>query len=1488
MKKITLILFALFTCWQINAQVSSYSFSQSTGTYTEITGGTVLGTATNDDTSFNAQTIGFSFVYNGVTYTQFSVNSNGFIALGATAVSSYNALSAGTSNNVVSALNGDLNGSATGELSYQLSGTAPNQVLTIQWKNYRHYNATGDVNNFQIKLYETTNVVEIVYGAFTQNATNRTREVGLRGASSADFNNRTTTTNWSATTAGATNAASCSLTTAVVPSSGSIFTWTPPSCAAPGGFAVSALTTTSATISWNAAVPVPGTGYEYYYSDVNTAPAGAGTPTTALTENLSALNPNTTYYVWLRSDCGGGTFSAWAGPFSFFTGYCIPSSTTGDSYVDNFTTSGGSLNISNLTSGFTTGGYLNGTSQVVESYETGSFDFNATIVGGTVGFAIWIDWNNNLAFEAGEKVFNTTTYSDGPFNGTITVPGGTALGDYRMRITTDWNALNPSNPCAAASRAEFEDYTLTVGAQPSCLPPNTIIASNITSGSVDLSWTDGSGGLQFDYEYVIQAPGIGVPTGAGAQIGDIEVIGESFDIDGNPLTPNTLYEVYVRSDCGTFSSWAGPITFRTACEAFTVPFTEGFNSTSPTEACWTILDVNADGDAFSSIWNTNYTTNPYEGDQSAIIYTDFNGGANDDWLISPTITLTGNQRLKFHYRVQSATEPNDFELLLSTTGNTPASFTNTLIASTSYSNITYVEQVVDLSAYTGDVNIAWHVPAAGLDGWRLYIDNVIVEDIPSCVEPNTILASNVTSSTVDLSWTDGSGGAQPNYEYAIQAPGTGIPAGAGAQVTGVTIVGEGFDVNGNPLAANTTYEVYVRSDCGGGDFSPWIGPITFTTLCNTFVAPYTEGFENGGTIPSCWNMSGSENWLFANTPGFNHIGNNGVITGSTTSGGYFAWVDDSSPNTTNATLTSPLIDVTALAVPRLTFFELSNNEGANPNSTLNVEVWDGAAWNAMATYNTNTNGWEKRVIDLSSLTITGNVQVRFIIVESSSFYDDIAIDDVTIEETPSCLEPTLFNVNTVGTDNVIVSWTAGATETEWEYVIQAQGTGVPAGAGISTTTNPLTISGLTPNTPYEIYIRAICSVTEQSIWVGPFNVRTNIEVICGTPVNTTYCYTDNDTTSWTFTSSDGSPLRVTFNAGQVEDSWDELIVLDSDGVTQLYNGYGAAGNLTGLTFDSTGDTITIKISADGSTNCADSAYTSWNFDVVCATCVNPTATYTIVPDCANAQYSIDVDLTNLGTATSVTISDGTTTLPAISALGVQTFGPYADGANTTITITNNQDGACSVNSGALTNLCPPANDECVNAIPVDCGDVVTGSTANGATNSGNNTSADVWYSYSGAAGDITVSLCNNTNFDSYLRVFDACGGTQIAFNDDDCAAQSSITFTANGTSTYYIMVEGFGTNVGNFEMAVTCVLSNGDFNANSFSAYPNPVKDVLNISYATEISSVRVINMIGQEVLSKNINATSSQVDMSQLSAGTYIVNVTLGDTIKTLKVVKQ
>ena len=110
-----------------------YEFASSSGTYTEIISGTVHGTPSNDDTSFNAIELGFTFNYDGVDYTQVSIQSNGFIAMGPTVSSSYTPLSTGSSNNVVAVLGRDIEGNdTTSELMSKVEGTAPDRVFTIQ------------------------------------------------------------------------------------------------------------------------------------------------------------------------------------------------------------------------------------------------------------------------------------------------------------------------------------------------------------------------------------------------------------------------------------------------------------------------------------------------------------------------------------------------------------------------------------------------------------------------------------------------------------------------------------------------------------------------------------------------------------------------------------------------------------------------------------------------------------------------------------------------------------------------------------------------------------------------------------------------------------------------------------------------------------------------------------------------------------------------------------------------------------------------------------------------------------------------------------------------------------------------------------------------------------------------------------------------------------------------------------------------------------
>jgi uncharacterized repeat protein (TIGR01451 family) len=86
------------------------------------------------------------------------------------------------------------------------------------------------------------------------------------------------------------------------------------------------------------------------------------------------------------------------------------------------------------------------------------------------------------------------------------------------------------------------------------------------------------------------------------------------------------------------------------------------------------------------------------------------------------------------------------------------------------------------------------------------------------------------------------------------------------------------------------------------------------------------------------------------------------------------------------------------------------------------------------------------------------------------------------------------------------------------------------------------------------------------------------------PVNTTFCYDDNAIEEYTYVSSDGSELVLTVNSGNVENIFDEFIVLDSDG-TELYNGYGNQGDLSGLIFQSSGDSITVQVVSDFTINC---------------------------------------------------------------------------------------------------------------------------------------------------------------------------------------------------------------------------------------------------------------------------------------------------------------
>jgi hypothetical protein len=125
------------------------------------------------------------------------------------------------------------------------------------------------------------------------------------------------------------------------------------------------------------------------------------------------------------------------------------------------------------------------------------------------------------------------------------------------------------------------------------------------------------------------------------------------------------------------------------------------------------------------------------------------------------------------------------------------------------------------------------------------------------------------------------------------------------------------------------------------------------------------------------------------------------------------------------------------------------------------------------------------------------------------------------------------------------------------------------------------------------------------------------------------------------------------------------------------------------------------------------------------------------------------------------------------------------------------------------------NEICFNAETVSCGSVVTGSTVGASvdvaptclTSSG--TGGGRWYAFSSATDEeVTFSLCNS-DYDSKIRVYTgACDALVcVTGNDDFCALQSQVTTATAAGVTYYVLVHGFSTAEGNYELAVTCAVT---------------------------------------------------------------------------------
>ena len=1095
---------------------------------------------------------------------------------------------------------------------------------------------------------------------------------------------------------------------------------------------------------------------------------------------------------------------------------------------------------------------------------TGSYD----------SFSIAVDWvvggGNPWSTEA-DLTITTTAGSitiDPPTTGSLNNNDSTTLtfeGDLAgiYDTTTDGYIDLVLNQSFGGSDADWSNIVVTLFESPTCVPPAGIASSNATTTSIDLIWTAGGSETTWNLEWNAAAD---FTPGNGEEEGSVTVnTTPATALTG--LTPFSNYFLYYQADCAGngLSEWVGPFNFLTGyCES---------------------IPSSNDGDGISQV-QLGTETFTSAGD---VVFEDFT---------SPTVDLaagvTANFQITFAtgfgYDVNVWIDFNNdlvfdnvTELVFQgeTTNANPTNF-----------DASFVMPNVPLGVYNmrmGSADFGQDPPNACFNGtYGVTADfTVNITTAPNCIPASALIAENITETTADLSWTDlGGTGVTWDLEWGPD----GFTPGTGIAVNGLTT--PNLILTG--LSAGTSYDYYVLTNCASST-STVSGPSNFITA------------TPGETCANAFPMT-----VEALCDGTNSITFNFANGGDTEANGENPSCDDFGNFGYFMSFTAPPVGSVVI-----------NFDGAADN--IGLEVYDSCGGTAVSNcINNDLDAGDNSGV-IGGLT-PGNTYVAVIWRDAQS-----GTADVCIEAGPACPFPIDLDALNVGEDSADLSWTENGTATSWN--IEWGPTGFAQGTGTDingVTVNPFSLTGLTENTAYDFYVQAICT-TETSNFSGPFTFTTTpqssftLDCAIGGPLTQDYCYENGGADNpfiFTFSSTDGTPLNLTFNSGNVENNWDELVVLDSDGTpfpgfAAADDNYGAGGDISGLTFQATGDTISFFINSDGSVSCGSGSaalVAGINYTVSCATCINPEATYTVIDDCENGdQFLIDVNISTLGDANTLTISNninGDTT--PVTTPNTYQVGPFLFNEDVIITVSNDDDNNCVINSSAIRLLaCPPANDNPCGATVAIVNDSFlcvesTPGTLTAATDSGipagscnGDPDDDVWFQF---VAQEEIQLISIANFPDFENIDHAIySGTCDALVELSCSAFEYSTVTPNLTigDTYFVRVFSGGSTPEsiNFDLCITpyvapinvaCDLAENYCSGNDASdilysyntvgvlpgegqidclfTTPNPTYSVLQIGSSGDI----LIEMVQNTAFDGNDNPIGDGLDVDFLLWGPY------------------
>lgn len=785
------------------AQTLNYNLfgaSNVAGTYTDLgTAGSVIATPNNDDANSAATPIGFTFNFNGTAFTDFILNTNGFLKLGTVApaapyfyggpqVITSGPLNTAAETNLILPLNMDLEGTATTEYRVATTGAAGSRVTTIQWENVSDKivsAATGKQFasiSFQVRLYETSNRIELVYGASTAGPgpdVFKSAAVGIKGSGNT-------------------------ATTSILVTKGSVQTWDLASFVA-GNYTGNAFNVRSTVLS------TPGRTYRFDPSSASDAavlavytlgklPTPIANPHTmqAVVRNVGTgalTNVSVTATV-----TGANTFTSTKTVASLAVGASAtvtfdPFSPTATGTNNVAVTLGSDDNTNNNTSTYT---------QEVQTTTYAVADPSQGATGGSVGFTanagidagtgiFSVKYNTNAArgvtainarlegapASVGRTVYAVVLDNAGAILGrtpdyviqagdigtnkvfTFAVPVSIPAGTFYAGIaqaaapagTTPFFPLglqteNPTRPgtfytsaltggaltdAVASGLGRFMIEAVT-SAPPTCPPPTAVTVTNLTTTGGTVNFTGPSNGTGYT---IIYGPRGFNPASAGTTV---TATATGFALTG--LAASTNYDLYIRANCGASdqSALVGPIQFTTACAAVlinTFPYAENFDAVAAgaLPCGYSVADINADGKTWE-VANTFPSSAP-----NSMRYSYSTTNTADDWFFTPAMFLRSNTNYQLQFKYRARTFPEKLEVKYGTAATAAgmAGTTNLLFQNAAITSGTYTTTVTGATATgnsvvpfrpaaNGNFYIGFHAYSAP-DQFELFVDDISISAV---------------------------------------------------------------------------------------------------------------------------------------------------------------------------------------------------------------------------------------------------------------------------------------------------------------------------------------------------------------------------------------------------------------------------------------------------------------------------------------------------------------------------------------------------------------------------------------------------------------------------------------------------------------------------------------------------------------------------------------------------------------------------------------